>query len=321
MRIARILNQEGLPCPSAYKQLQGQRYHNGLRLDATAYWTYATIHRMLSNRMYAGSMEQGRTQRQTLHGKARQLERSQWTVVEGTHEAIVSPAQFERVQTLLEQDTRSPCFDRSVSPFAGFLRCGDCGRAMSKTGRAGAVRYCCGSYKRYGPSACSGHSISQRELEELLLSDLNRMLASAGNLSQLAARALPKGRAAAEDIRQQGHLRSGLERTCRLKKAVYEDYREGLLTREEFLKYREDYQRQETQLAACLARLETREPPAPGHPWAEALVKEGRLAALDRATLAEAVEKILVFADGTVEITYKFAPCAALAPEEALSES
>lgn len=130
--IAKRLNEEGIPCPSEYKRLNGERYCNGRKLSKTIYWTYATIHRMLKNQMYIGNMEQGRAPRQTMHGRAKQLDRSQWTVVEGTHEPIISRRQWERVQALLAKDTRTSAFEQNVSPFAGFLRCGDCGRAMSK---------------------------------------------------------------------------------------------------------------------------------------------------------------------------------------------
>ena len=130
IRIAKLLNEEGIPCPSEYKKLNGERYHNGQKLGKTTYWTYATIHRMLKNQMYIGNMEQGRAPRQTMHGRAKQLDRSQWTIVEGTHEPIISRQQWDRVQALLAKDTRTPSFEQNISPFAGFLRCGDCGRAM-----------------------------------------------------------------------------------------------------------------------------------------------------------------------------------------------
>lgn len=41
-------------------------------------------------------------------------------------------------------------------------------------------------------------------------------------------------------------------------------------------------------------------------PWISALLREGRLSALDRATLAETVDQILVFEGGRIEITYTF---------------
>ncbi len=98
---------------------------------------------------------------------AKLLPREQWMVVEDTHEAIIDPEQWAWVQSLLRRDTRSLDFEQNISLFAGFLRCGDCGRAMSKTNHSGGVYYCCGSYKRYGPTVCTRHGISHRDLERL----------------------------------------------------------------------------------------------------------------------------------------------------------
>ena len=303
--IAKQLNAEGIPSPSEYKRLLGERYHNGRRMEQTTYWTYATIHRILQNQMYAGDMEQGRSYRPTMHGKAVRLERAEWTVVPHTHEAIIGPEQWRRVQSLLKKRTRQPAFDRDRSPFAGFLRCGDCGRAMVKTRHQGGVVYHCGSYKRYGPSVCSEHRISHAVLEQIVLDDLNRAIGAVQDLGNLMSKeeTVSSGDPAGERKKLEGDL----ERLYRLKKSVYEDFRAGLVSREDFLRYREDYGRQEGEVAALLRRLE-QEPMEKQtlSPWIQSLIREGRLDTLDRITVAEAVKQILVFGDGHLEITYNF---------------
>lgn len=308
VKIAKVLNKEGIPCPSEYKRLNGERYNNGRRIQNTTYWTYATIHRMLQNQMYAGNMEQGRNYRPQLHGKAKQLDRSQWMVVPGTHEAIIDAEQWERVQALLSKDTRALDFDQNVGPFAGFLRCGDCGRAMSKTNHSGGVYYCCGSYKRYGPTVCSRHGIAQKDLEQILLSDLNQIIKAVGDLKELAERAderpLTRRNLQTERERCQGVI----DRLYRLKKSSYEDFKDGLLNREDYLQYKADYERQEQQLTAQMEQLQEPDNEANvlQRPWVESLLRHGRLTELDRATIAETVEQILIFEDGRIEITYKF---------------
>ena len=177
---------------------------------------------------------------------------------------------------------------------------------MSKVTRNGGTFYCCGSYKRYGSSICTRHEIAHRDLEQLLLGDLNRLLSAAGDLRLLAAEALPKAKPRGTDDGQRA-LQTSLDRLHRLRQAVYEDYREGLLSREDYLLYRADYERQTAGLSAQLAHLEAAEkapPHAPG--WLESLVARGSLLELDRATMAEAVEQILVFEHGRIEVTYTF---------------
>ena len=313
IRIAKLLNAEGVPSPSMYKELMGERYHNGRRLSQTVYWTYATIHRILQNRMYAGDMEQGRSFRPVMHGGARQRDRKDWTVVPRTHEAVIGREQWERVQALLARRARQPSFGQPLSPFAGFLRCGDCGRAMVRTSRSGKIVYTCGSYRRYGPAACSPHSVPQSLLEAVILEDLNRFLASVPDCQRLAAEAAPARTVPGERERLEG----ALERVRRLKKSLYEDYRDRLVSREDFLRYQADYTRQEESLAGLRAELARRAGEAsPTCPWIQALAERGELTELDRATVAEAVRQILVFEGNRLEITYAFAGSQTLPAEQ-----
>ena len=305
IKIAKQLNAEGIPSPSEYKRILGERYHNGRKIDQTTYWTYATVHRILQNQMYAGNMEQGRNYRPTMHGKAVQLDRSEWAVVPGTHEAIIGAEQWERVQALLHKRTRQLSFEQNQSPFAGFLRCGDCGRAMVKTKRAGGIYYSCGSYKRYGPTVCTKHSISHAVLEGIVLHDLNQIISSVQNLQTLAEEAKQPSSRGRSGERER--LEGGLERLYRLKKSAYEDYRDGLIRREDFRRYQSDYERQERELSAQLQQLENvQEEDLLLHPWVQSLLQHGKLTSLDRVTVAETVRQILVFEDGRIEITYTF---------------
>lgn len=305
IKIAKLLNEEGIPCPSMYKQLQGARYQNGQRLDSTSYWTYSTIHRMLHNRIYAGDMEQGKTPRRTMHGKAKKAAEEDWFVVSNTHEAIIQPDQWARVQTLLEHTTKNLNFEENVSPFSGFLRCGDCGRAMCKTKSAGGIYYSCGSYKRYGASVCTKHSISHAVLEQIVLEDLNKIIAAVGDLQALANEVADTHERITPE-RECEKLNALLERVIRLKKSAYEDYCDGLLSREELLQYREDYQRQEKQIKTQLAQLMPEQVDPLKNPWVDSLLKRGRLEHLDRTTVAETVKQILIFENGKIEITYNF---------------
>ena len=305
LAVAQLLNREKIPCPSEYKRLMGEKYHNGQKLDSTTYWTYATIHRMLQNPMYAGNMIQGRAPRRALHGRAQLLPPDQWAVVEGTHEAIIPPEQWARVQGLLEKRGRTPSFDGQVGLFAGFLRCGDCGRAMAKFRRRGEEYYCCGSYKRYGAAVCSRHQVSRRWLEARLRQDLNGALADAACVETLAKQAgFPPPRHPGGTSREE--LQKALDRLFRRKKEAYEDFREGLLSRADFLRYQSAYTAQEEGLAAQLQSWRQAQAAAEREsPWVEDLLEKGRFPALDRRALAALVAGVAVFED-RVEVTYTF---------------
>lgn len=319
IRIAAMLNQAHIPCPSEYKALTGSKYHNSNRLPQTKYWTYATIHRILHNQVYIGHMTQGRSVRPVMHGKAVRQDAANWVVVPNTHEPIISMEQWERVQTLLAARTRTSDYTQNVSPFAGFLKCGDCGRAMAKKSHKGRFVYKCGTYVRYGHAECSPHTIYQDQLEKIVLNDLNRLISSVQDLRQIASE--NQASKVNTQAAKTGKLELALERIRHLKQSSYEDYRDGLLTREEFLAYKADYQSQEASLESQLQMLSEQKEAPPEQPWVEDLLRLGKLTALDRITIAEVIEQIRIFEDKQVEITYRFSEalepllvCAASSP-------
>lgn len=308
VRIAKLLNAEKIPCPSEYKRIMGERYRNGNRLNGTTYWTYATIHRILKSEMYIGNLEQGRDLRTQIHGAAKRKKRDDWVIVEGTHEPIVSRDQWDRVQSLLTRNARTPAFEQHVNLFAGFLKCGDCERSMAKTTWSGRTFYTCGSYKRYGPTACSEHYITQATLEKIILRDINQILAGTKNLRTLIERAEREALRRDDTCGEKDRLNAAIGRIRRMRQGAYEDYREKLISKTDFLNYRRDYEAQEQTLRARLDRLcETAGPGGPpDRPWARDLLRLGRLTTLDRITIAETIREIRVFENGDLEVTYRF---------------
>lgn len=307
IRIAKLLNQEGVPCPSEYKRLQGQRYTNSNRLDKTYYWTYPTIHRLLMNRMYVGDLVQGKHRRVMMHGRARARAPEQWIVVEGTHEGIIDRAQWDRVQELLRKRTRVPELESSVGLFAGFLRCGDCGRAMCKTSGRGGITYCCGSYKRYGAGICSPHTIAQQTLERAVLEEVNQLLAGCGELNQLAEEVIREQTRQRDVTEERKSLRHRIAERERRKKQCYEDYCDGILSREDFLTYQKEYEGEIAGLQGQLNRLADNAQRETVPPKLRTLIKERQLTALDRGIVQAVLSEIVVYQDRQVEIRYAFA--------------
>ena len=129
--IAKILNAEGILCPSEYKKLNGENYKNCNRLEKTSYWTYSTVNIMLKNEMYIGNMIQGK-KHQRMRSKQRPVEKENWIRVENTHEPIIDRQLWDKVQKLLTKKHRDIDLETNKNIFAGFIKCGDCGRAMIK---------------------------------------------------------------------------------------------------------------------------------------------------------------------------------------------
>ncbi len=299
--IAARLNEKKIPCPSVYKQENGENYRNSKKLDKTSYWTYATIHRILQNEMYKGCMVQNKSVRR-MRGKAKQRPKEEWIIVPGTHEAIIDPEMWDRVQELLKQRTRTIDFKQNVSIFAGFLKCADCGRAMVKrqyTDKNGSKNYfyTCGAYARSGTKVCSNHYIRHEILAQIVLDDLNTLIGSIKDIKELVDSQCQKtsdnGGQKEKEILS---TKERLQKLERLKKESYLDYKEDLLTKKEYMELREDYSRQEQLLKAKLEKLDSTDSSDPkkllDSPWLQNLLTRQKLGTLDRDTIVELVEKI-----------------------------
>ena len=191
LSIAKRLNAKNIPCPSEYKRLNGENYKNPRRLKNASYWTYSTIHTILQNEMYIGNMVQG-TRHQRLRGKQRALDRKDWIIVENTHDPIIDLETWEKTQRLLAIQHRDLDLETNKSIFAGFLKCGDCGRSMMKNywrrvDGSYSYAFYCGTYKRNGKQYCTPHALPMRVLEKIVLDDLNILLQEVSDLQKLVA--------------------------------------------------------------------------------------------------------------------------------------
>ena len=137
------------------------------------------------------------------------------------------------------------------------------------------------------------------------MADLTRIIAAVQGWKKLADEWVEGPRRSVQA--EQSRLEISLERIRERKKRSYEDYQDGLLGREDYLRYREGYGRQEKALHVQMEKLFQAGKSDPlRHPWVEALLRYGKLTELDRVTVAETIKQIRIFEDGHVEITYTF---------------
>lgn len=320
IKIAHILNEEGILCPSEYKKVCGYNYVNSKRLETTSYWTYPTVHRMLTNEMYLGNMVQGKTKRR-MKGKAKTLDKEQWIIVKGTHEAIIEEETWNKVQCFLQKDTKQIDLNENISVFAGFLKCGDCKRALAKKYCYYSKKdqfeqripyYVCSGYTRYGKKICTPHKINYKELEVILIEDIKTIIESIGDLRILVdaqKKLTPNSSDLIKVEREQ--IVSELSKTLKLKKEIYEDYKENLLTKEEYLSYRNDYQKKEVMLKQKEKDLATKQEDSMKQdifesPWIKKIISLKVIEELDRDILADMVSSIYVFEENRVKIVYNF---------------
>lgn len=309
IRIASMLNEDGIVCPSEYKKLNGEHYRNSNRLENASYWTYSTVNRILQNELYIGNMVQGRKS-QNMRGKPKAQSKEDWIVVKGTHEAIIDGETWDKAQVLLKRRTRNLDLTANMGIFAGFLKCGDCGRSLVKKAGRGAINYYCGTYVRSGRQYCTPHPIPHFVLETIILEDLTAAIQSIGNLRDVMEQNQTTAAGKQSSDTGKNRLTTELEKARMLKKAVYEDYRSGLISKEEFTAYRQDYLKKEQLLEKQLEHIEKQHnKPTPDffeNPWVKRLLELQAIEKLDRGIVVEMVHEIKVYEGNTIRIVYNF---------------
>lgn len=116
-RIGRILSERGILIPSIYKrEVLGLNYHNANAKAETKLWSYQTIHQILNNEMYIGNMVQNKSNTISYKDKTtKPTKRSEWIIVQDTHEPIISKEIFDRAKELQKIRTKEVNTEQKLS--------------------------------------------------------------------------------------------------------------------------------------------------------------------------------------------------------------
>ncbi|TYQ12941.1 UNVERIFIED_CONTAM: DNA invertase Pin-like site-specific DNA recombinase [Acetivibrio alkalicellulosi] len=159
--IARLLNKEGYESPKKLK------------------WSSATIRRIICSSVYAGDTVQGVSEKISFKSKkTRKLDQSQWVVTHNTHEPIIQRELYEKVQeTRKNKNTNSASHKGDIHTFRGLVYCGRCKSLMfARKRKERPMGYICSNYSKFGKSSCSSHHIREKDLSEIIIKDLLKLI-------------------------------------------------------------------------------------------------------------------------------------------------
>ena len=314
--IADALNKLGILSPMEYKRSLGMKYTTSFKTSAKAAWSAGTVIRILKNPIYTGVLIQGKetTPSYKVHKRIAKA-KSEWTVIEDSHEAIISEIDFDSVQKVLKCDTRRSPDDKAVGLFSGMLFCGDCGASMiRKTVPAGEkkyVYYVCSAHKQ--DKSCSPHRMRDTALEEIVLDSLRQHIREVVNMSELMniTDTAPLRTAQAQKIqRQLDKKREEYEKLQKLLMSLYENLTDGVIDREEYARLKASFTARadeaEKQMDALRESLNDIQSHGTENVWMNEFIKRQELASLDRAVVVALIDKILIHSNDMVEIIYRW---------------
>ena len=308
------LNDHGIPCPTVYRKMKGLPVSSST--DEDPMWGDRTLTTILSNPIYTGDLVQGR--RRVKSYKVHEIEavpEDEWVIVPDTHEAIIDKATFEKVQALLKRDTRTAPRKRELHLFSGFLICADCGKSVTRCVSGKNVYYACSTYKNRSRRVCSMHSIKHELLEVAVLFAVRQQVHLAFSYSEAVSRINSAPTKKNQSFRLDDLIAAKereLTKITRYKQSLYQDWKDGEITQQDYRDMKADYERQSADLSAVLSRLTAeRAELATGvnneHPAFVAFMKYQNIDKLNREILIELVDYIKVYENGNISVKFKFA--------------
>ena len=254
MRIAKRLMEEKIPITQVRVNTEfGANYYA---------WGVTRICHILRNPFYKGAHLVCRTHQKGIRSNTYDIiPRDQWEVIEGCHEAIVTPEEWQRVQQLI--DGRPTIMEGNACPyyniFHGIIYCATCGKSMQvryeKVGRTdrnrftGKMRepidrayYICQTYNRMGCKVCSSHKIEARDLYDLVLKDIQELAGEAMKdadafYQRLSSRMESRYVADTDGLhRERERLQSRNQEIDDMFLSLYTDNAKGILSEQRFLK-------------------------------------------------------------------------------------
>lgn len=314
--IADALNKLGVLSPMEYKRSLGMKFTTSFKTNAKATWSAGTVIRILKNPIYSGVLVQGKetTPSYKVHKRITKDE-SEWSVIEDSHEAIISKIDFDSVQKVLKCDTRRSPGGKAVGLFSGMVFCGDCGASMvRKTVPAGEkkyVYYVCSAHKQN--KSCSPHRMRDTTLEEIVLDSLKQHISEVVDMSELLAitDTAPLRTAQAQKVqRQLDKKHEEYEKLQKLLMSLYENLADGIIDREEYTRLKASFTTRadeaEKQMDALREQLEDIHNHGTENAWMNEFVRRQGLTSLDRAVVVALIDKILIHSNDVVEIIYRW---------------
>lgn len=316
-QIADHLNELGVQSPMEHKIKSGIRFETSFKTGEAAKWSYNAVRRILTNEVYIGILAQGKrgTPNYKVH-VVQKRDESDWIRVEDTHAALVTYDDFMAVRNMLDRDVRIVSTGREVNPFSGFLFCGDCGQPMiRKVVSAKDKKYyyfVCSTHKRH--EGCSPHSMSATELtrtvKNAIASHISHILDLSRMMDYIAK--LPSANRLVMDYEAQTEkLEEEIEYLHRMKLRIYEDLTSGILDKQEYADFRQQYKIQIEEKSAALENLRREKKNAlltgeTEKVWVALFRQHENIEEVNRRVLMALIDKIFIYEGHTLEVVFRY---------------
>jgi DNA invertase Pin-like site-specific DNA recombinase len=244
MRIAAVLNEEGVETPLMYRRRRGRTPRGGHH-SICGGWTDKNVRTILSDERYTGVQVSGKTRKPKPGSRNTVcLPESEWIKVPGAHERIISDEAFKEAKAGIRRYSKTHTSPKSRALFAGKTRCGHCGRALRHQPNANPYHYCNSARVSVG-AGCSNGRFFVDDIKVVVLAAVQAEARKVLDTRKKLAKAIsgPSNKVSAGTEIKQAATRIALLERHGI--SLYEDFADEKIDRDTYLSAK----------AACAAEL------------------------------------------------------------------
>ena len=171
---------KGIAQGKGLKEIAKELNDSGVGGPSGMSWGKTTIHKVITNEAYTGTLVWGRTSKRDLRP----------IKVEDAWPAIVDRETFDKVQSQLRERAPAQLNPRQLASrylLSGIARCGYCGKALiGQEAKGGQFHYyVCGTLLKKGAGSCQARYLNSRKFEQLVIDRIKEHILTEENLREL----------------------------------------------------------------------------------------------------------------------------------------
>ena len=315
--IAQKLNEMCISSPSRH------RFEKGLtkakKHEKAQYWYKSTVKRISEYPVYTGTLVTGKYHSDSLRGGGISIKsQDECFIFENAHPAIVDSETFKAVQRI--RQTRKQNYKQAAAGtrpsnlFKSLVFCGDCGKHMTRSTRKDKYTYVCFLYLGVNKNACTPKAIREADLQAAVFAYISREIRLSVDMVRLIEtlqkRSSYQERQAALE-KQVTALNGKLEQNRRFRGTLREDFKDGILTEQDYTTMKADYDNEKDNLQQELDSLLARKTMqnhtlSPENKWIAEFRRFETEETLSAPMASALVQSIKVYDGGRIEIDLRY---------------
>ena len=175
--IAKILNEKEIRSPEyfSHRKIGAQRTDMCKRF----LWTQTTVKRIIQNESYTGTLVNHKTITSKIHKTVAVIPQENQYRHDEFLPVIIDRQVWQQAQILMKSRLKTSAranADKVFHRYSGMIKCAECNASLIAKNRSWNgvpyVEYSCNSYNRYGKKYCTPHRIHEKQIDELIISEL-----------------------------------------------------------------------------------------------------------------------------------------------------